>query len=225
MSPLHRYSVAKSRWRTAHEAELATLEDQESVTRHLYMRKSSWANLIISLKGFIDFCSSTRVLDIGGGSTSVFLGLRQGKKYVVDPNLDHFFQRYPFARELPEYKDVNFISLPIEEAVFDKAFDVIFSINALDHMANLRAVVSKLDELLAPSGTLVLVVDCYADQLVARIIRFFDVDPPHPHHLVAGDIQRLFTGYGLLKRDDSIYHIIDAVPSGGDARDTSISFD
>ena len=207
--------VSKKRWLAAQEQEKKGIESAEDIREWLRIRRHSWGNLLDSLKGDIALDSSKRILDIGGGPTSIFLALREGEKYVVEPNAERLLKLHPFMREVEEYRDVNFISTPIEEADFDKQFDLIFIINVLDHVGTLKLVVDKIDELLAPSGMLIVVVDCYADRAVRRIISFFDVDLPHPHHFVADDIMRLFSNYKLKKQDNKVFGLINELPFKG----------
>jgi len=197
--------VSKKRWLLAQEQERKGIESAEDMREWLRVRRYTWARLLDALKGEISFDSSKRILELGGGPTSIFLALREGGKYMVDPNCELLFRLHPFMREVEEYKDVNFIASPIEEAALDKQFDLIFSINALDHVGELKPVIDKIDELLA--GTLVIIVDCYADRVVRDVISFFDVDLPHPHHFVAEDIIKLFSSYRLIKQDNRIYNI------------------
>lgn len=199
--------VSKSRWLVAHEQEKKGLGNAEDMKEWLRVRRHTWSILLDLLKVEIAFDSSRRILDIGSGPTSIFLALKEGERCAVDPDFEFLFRLHPFMREVEQYKDVNFISNPIEEVTLDKKFDLIFMINALDHVGALKPVIDKMDELLAPSGTLVLIVDCYADRAVRDVISFFDVDLPHPHHFVAEDIIRLFLSYRLKKQDNNLSEI------------------
>jgi len=211
--------VPKKRWLAAQEQEKRADERAQDIKTRISERRHTWAKLLELLKDDVTFDNSKRTLDVGCGPTSIFLALRQGTKYAVDPTLEHLFQLHPFVREVEEYRDVNFISSSIEEVNLDKQFDMIFMINVLDHVAELKPVIDKVDELLAPSGILILPVDCYADGLVRSIQRFFDADLPHPHHFVAEDVIALFPSYKLVKYDRSAFEIFpDCVSSvqGGD---------
>lgn len=199
--------VPKKRWLAAQEQERRVIESAEDIKTRISERRRTWANLLELLKDDVTFDNSKRVLDVGCGATSIFLALRQGTKYAVDPTLEHLFQLHPFVREVEEYKDVNFISSSIEEANLDKQFDMIFMINVLDHVGTLKPVIDKVDELLAASGILILPVDCYADRIVRSIQRFFDADLPHPHHFVAEDVIALLPSYKLVKYDSRAFEI------------------
>lgn len=199
--------VSKKRWLAAQEQERRVIESAEDIKTRISERRRTWAKLLELLKDDVTFDNSKRVLDVGCGATSIFLALRQGTKYAVDPNLERLFQLHPFVREVEEYKDVNFVSSPIEGVTFDKQFDLIFMINVLDHVAELKPVIDKIDELLVASGILILPVDCYADRIVRSIQRFFDADLPHPHHFVAEDVIALLPSYKLVKYDSRAFEI------------------
>lgn len=217
-----RSEVSRSRWLIAQEQERKSQESTEDMKEWLHMRRLTWPRLLDSLKGDITFGNSKRILDIGSGPTSIFLALREGERYAVEPTWERLFQLHPFIKEVEEYKGVNFISCLIEEAVFDKQFDLIFMINVLDHVGELKPVVDKIDELLAPSGNLVVSVDCYADTTIKNIISFFDVDLPHLHHFVAEDIIRLFSSYKLIKQDNKIWQVFSKPPFRGQSGEIPI---
>lgn len=147
---MYRDKVSNSRWHVAQEQETRGVENTEEIKEWIRVRRQTWTSLLDSLQGDLTPDNSKTILDIGGGPTSIFLALRKGERYLVDPNLKHLFQSQPFIREVEEYKDVHFISSPIEEAAFDRQFDLIFMINVADHVGALRPVVDKIDELLAP---------------------------------------------------------------------------
>ena len=214
--------VPKARWLAAQEQEKKGIEDAEDMKEWLRVRRHTWRNLLELLKGEITFDSSKRTLDIGGGPTCIFLALRNGEKYAVDPNFERLFNLHPFMREIEEYKDVNFISSPMEEAALDKQFDLIFMINMLDHVNTPKSAIDKVNELLAPSGILILIVDCYADRAVRNIMGFFDIDLPHPHHFVADDIIRLFPDYKLNKQDNKVSKIFTDCTFRGKGREIPI---
>ena len=220
--PDKKTEITEKRWLAAHKIESAGLESAEDITEFLHLRRYTWAKLIDLLKDEIAFDNLKRVLDIGCGPTSIFLALREAEKYVVDPTLDHLFKLHTFVREVEEYSDVNFVSSIIEETTFDRQFDLIFTINALDHVGSLKPVIDKIEELLAPSGFLVVIVDCYADRTIRNIMRFFDVDIPHPHHFIADDITTIFSTYTLKKQENNILELFQESPFKGKKKEIKI---
>jgi hypothetical protein len=202
----------EERWLLAQHQEGKYVANADNIREWVRVRTYTWAELIERLKKEILFTPSTKTLDIGAGPTSVFLTLKEGKRYAVDPLYKNMFDILPFLKDIEQYKDVRFVPVSLEQATFDTQFDVIFTINMLDHVGNLSSCVTKINELLAPSAFLVVVVDCYGDSMSAKIMRFFDIDLPHPHHFMTQDIIDLFECYTLVKKDLKIFQINDSCP-------------
>jgi SAM-dependent methyltransferase len=199
----------KKRWLAAQELEKRGIENADDMEEWIQIRRKTWSDLVYLLKDDITIDDSTRILDIGCGPTSVFLGLRKGQKYAADPNLKLHFELHPWIKDVEEYKDVSFIPENCEEINTDQKFDLIFTINMLDHINEVKPFIAKIGELLSPSGNIVVLVDCYADAMVSKIMTFFDVDLPHPHHFITQDIIKMFSGYKLQKQDDKVFRIFE----------------
>ena len=207
-------TTSNERWLVALEVEKTWNRKREDIEARISERRQTWTKLLDSLNGEITFDSSMRILDIGAETTSIFLALRDGEKYAVDPLFAYLFDLHPFLKEIEEYKDVTFINSPVETMPPDSSFDIIFSLAAFDHIGKLGHLVDKIDELLTPSGYLVIMVDCHADPIVRNIMNFFDVELYHPHHFITEDIIRLLPSY-KLKNQKQIFEIYDDCPSTG----------
>lgn len=193
--------VSRTRWLIGLEKEKRYNAKKEELEERIVERRCTWARLLDLLKREVTFDDSKRILDIGSEATSIFLALREGKKYAVDPLIDYLFELHPFLEEMEEYKDVNFISSPFEDVAIDEGFDIIFMLASINHVGNLKPFIDNIDKLLLPSGILIAVVECYDDRAVRNIMSFFDVYLHHPHHFVAEDIMRLFSSYRLVRRE------------------------
>jgi SAM-dependent methyltransferase len=204
--------ATRTRWLIGQEKEKGYNAKREDLEERIVDRRITWARLLDLLKDEVTFDNSKRILDIGAEATSIFLILREGKKYAVDPLFDYLFQMHPFLREIEEYKDVNFISSPLEDMVSDKGFDIIFTLASINHIDKVKPFISKIDELLLPSGILVAVVECYPDRITRNIMSFFDPNLFHPNHYTTEDIMRLFSSYRLIKREQ-IEEIYTNIPS------------
>ena len=171
--------VSKARWLAALEKEREYNREREDIELRLGERRVIWSRLLDLLKGEITFDNSKRILDIGAEATSIFLALREGERYAVDPLFDYLFDLHPFLKEVEEYKDVNFICSPIEDMTSDKSFDIIFMLASLDNMSKVEPIIDKIYELLEPSGLLVIPYACNdsfckvgrisLDELLARL--------------------------------------------------------
>ena len=199
-----------NRWIVAQERErfVADSESQSHVRKLINLRRSTWSHLL--LRAGADANTPLRALDIGCGPTSIFLALYAGEEIAVDPLMKSYFDAHPFLSEVMEYARVKFISGTLEGSSLTGSFDIITSINSLDHVQNPKTVTSRISELLSTGGRLILVVDCYYSNLIRTIMRLFDVDVPHPHHFVRQDIEGLFTDLVLVKEDLQVFQIFDS---------------
>lgn len=198
-------SRSRTRWLEAQELEAAE-ESTGDIREWVRVRTKTWTQLLDSLDAQGLLKKKDRVLDVGGKATTIFLALSGGHRYAVDPVYKDLLEQHPFLRELEQYQGVAFVALPVEE-LDEEPFDLIFCINMLDHVRDYELVASKLVQLLSPGGVLVLIVDCYADKVVRDVIRWFDVDVPHPHHFVIEDILRVFPGLRVRGQDMTIFRL------------------
>lgn len=217
-----RDKVSKDRWLLANEQERKGVGNAEDMKEWLRVRRYTWPNLISYLRGYVTFDGKSKILEIGGGPTSIFLAIGEGERYMVDPNWSTILQANPFMGDVVEYGGVTFISSAIEDVAIDKKFNLIFTINTLDHVADLEPTVNKINELLEPAGYLIVIVDCYADSAVRNIMSFFDIDLPHPHHFLTTDVLRLFSSYEFIKQDDRINELINGCSFRGQKKEIAI---
>ena len=215
-------SVSRERWLAAQEQEKSGVASAEDLREWLRVRRQTWVSLVKRLKDDLSIDDTTAILDIGSGPTSVFLGFRVGRKYAVDPIYRYLFELHPFMKKVPEYRDVKFMASSLEEVDLAMQFNVIFMVNVLDHVGDMKPIVQKTGELLADGGTLVVLVDCYADRLVRNLVALFDGDVPHPHHLLAEDVVRLFSEYKLMEHDSRIFELVNEPPFKGQRTDIEI---
>ncbi len=198
-------SRSRTRWLEAQNLEAVT-ESADDIREWVRVRTDTWARLVHYLDQRSLVKKRRRILDVGGKATTIFLALPGSHRYAVDPVYGHLFEQHPFLGDLEQYRGVTFVALPVEELV-EEPFDLIFCINALDHVSEVDVVASRLKQLLAPGGVFVLIVDCYADKAVRDLVRWFDVDVPHPHHFVVEDIPRIFRGLRLRGQDNLIFKL------------------
>jgi SAM-dependent methyltransferase len=167
----------------------------------LAIKRLYWRRLLDVLPaGTADVGPQTRVLDAGCGGASILLALERGARTGVDPLMTFYLEKFPFLRESP----IRWIEGVVEEFDPGELFDLVFSINMLDHTREPRRVADNLARLLAPGGRLVCAVNVHLTRFwrayYARFHRF--VDPPHPHHIHRDDVEGYFPALPLMHRQD-----------------------
>jgi SAM-dependent methyltransferase len=169
----------------------------------------------------VEIRPSTRVLDMGCGASGILLALDQGIRTGIDPLMDHYRRIYPFLDGYP----IMWQARTAEAYQPKERFDVVFSINSLDHMQDPRAAADSIVALLAPGGCVVLLVNAHRSRRVRGYFAWCYpfVDPPHPHQFHEDDVPRLFPSLNEIHREDVDHHWLAverafALSSGGGRR-------
>ncbi len=198
-------AVTAERWAIAQSAEGRALEDAAAVQEWIAIRRKTWRDVLRCVEDRLEIRRESRILEIGGGATTFFLALHEGRRTAVDTVYRHLFELYPELRDLPEYREVEFVSSRLEDLPPDRTFDLLILINMLDHVQEPRAFARQVERLVAKNGKILILVDTYADPIVRGVVRDSDVDIPHPHHFLHEDVLALFPGYDLIVHDPRIW--------------------
>ena len=192
--------VTAEEWARVQEIE-RRYHEQKDPAQILAINMAYWERILGALPAAgVVIAPATRVLDVGCGGAGILLGVKDGIKTGVDPLMAYYLEKFPFLKEAP----VRWVAGTAEEFAADERFDVVFSVNALDHVFDPRRSALNLERLLAPGGKLVLV-------LTVHLTRFFRgyfarlypwVDPPHPHQIHRDDVAGYFPGLTLTHLSD-----------------------
>lgn len=144
--------------------------------------------------------SDSRVLDMGCGGTSLLLALEQGRLTGVDPLMDFYLDKFPSLAGAP----VTWLSGTAEAFRSPAPFDVVFLINALDHVRSPARAALNLSRLVAPGGHLVLVLNAHTTRVARGYFALFHhlIDPPHPHQIHRDDVPAWFPELRLVAQQD-----------------------
>lgn len=146
------------------------------------------------------FFDAKRVLDVGCGPRGSLEWATQAARRV---GLDPLVERY---RELGiERHAMEYVAAPAERMPFgDASFDVVASLNSLDHVDDVAAAVAEITRVAAPGATWLLTVEVGHEPT-----------PTEPHSL-AWDVAESFAGWDVawsarngLRADHDIYASID----------------
>ncbi|MCC6411696.1 MAG: class I SAM-dependent methyltransferase [Saprospiraceae bacterium] len=119
------------------------------------------------------------VLDAGCGPAGIFTVLKKNVVWAVDPLLDYYDTNLEHFRK-SDYPWVRFEAASMESLDKEDFFDVVFCLNAVNHVADWTAAMAALVRVLKPGGTLVLSVDVHRHGLLKTLFRLFPGDVLHP---------------------------------------------
>lgn len=189
--------MKRERWAEIQEGEFAYHAAKDE-TKVLDNNLPYWRSLVETLPDELTFDDETRVLDIGCGGCGILLALDRGKLVGVDPLMERYLEKFPF---LSQRSDIRWVTGTAEE-VAEEPFDVIFSINAFDHVYDPVLAASRITQMLEPGGHLVLTMNCHNTRLFrsyySRLYRV--IDHHHPFQFTPDDVQALFGELELVEK-------------------------
>jgi 2-polyprenyl-6-hydroxyphenyl methylase/3-demethylubiquinone-9 3-methyltransferase len=175
------------RWRIAQAAEeqwwRRYLRKQDPVV-YLHNKRTYWQQLLKRLE--LQLSPNDHILDAGCGPAGIFIALPEHRVDALDPLLEHYM--YALSHFNPaDYAYVRFWVMPLETFTRSDTYNIIFCMNAINHVADLQRSLHNLVAALRPGGRLVLTVDVHRYAILKGIFRCIPGDILHPHQHGAAD--------------------------------------
>lgn len=148
------------------------------------------------------FAGNARILELGSGPVGILGFLPGERKVAVDP-LNPFYDK---NEHLARFRnpDVEYLAASGEEVPLEsQTFDLCIIENCIDHVRDVRGVMTEIHRLLRPDGILYITVNArsrlgyYVHRLLARLA----LDPGHPHTFTKARFLDLLATHGFETLD------------------------
>ncbi|WP_170254622.1 class I SAM-dependent methyltransferase [Phaeodactylibacter luteus] len=199
--------LANLRWRAAQAAEILWWRQylkRKPPEAYLAQKKAYWERLL-SEQG-MGAPEGAEVLDAGCGPAGVFMVLGGAKVTALDPLLDRYAALPHFAEA--DYPGVAFRQQALEALNEEARYDLIYCLNAINHVKSLDRSLASLYRSLKPGGTCWLSTDAHHFPWLQPVFAALPGDILHPHQFTQEQyLRRLLRagfaikGQRLLKRD------------------------
>lgn len=186
------------RWKAAQWAERSWWKNYlkgRDVREYLSWKKTYWQNLLEQCTPWFRVNGSHRVLDAGCGPAGIFLLFPEGPATAFDPLIDSYEQDLPHFRK-SWYPGVEFIRAGLENFRSEKRFDVIFCMNAINHVQDLPGSYDNLLAHAAPGAWVVITIDAHNHAFFKHLFRLLPGDILHPHQYDLAEYKRMMTDRG-----------------------------
>jgi SAM-dependent methyltransferase len=184
------------RWDIATKHELSTWNTQKELftsKSYLDSKKRYWDGIINGLPFKIQ--KNMQILEVGCGPMGITLVLKAGRIFGLDPLINEFRKNFKIP---PYYK---YIPKKIEDYKTDEKFDVIFAMQVLDHVDDIKKTAKVTESLLKECGFLVVEMRCSNHTPIKHYFNIFGrfIDPNHPHHPKKIDVIKLFSKLKIVE--------------------------
>jgi 2-polyprenyl-3-methyl-5-hydroxy-6-metoxy-1,4-benzoquinol methylase len=189
------------RWRIAQYAERRWWKNylkKKSVPEYLAWKKKYWQDLLSKCSPELEIPSNASILDAGCGPAGIFIAMPNDvSTSAFDPLLDNYETDLPhFKKEM--YPSVQFITSDIENFSSEKKYDIIFCMNAINHVQDIEKAYSVLCDALAPKGKMIITIDAHNHEFLKKIFKALPGDILHPHQYNLQEYENFLTQRGLV---------------------------
>lgn len=171
------------RWRLAQFFELWWWKNylrNKNAADYTAWKTAYWRNLLEPHLSLLHILPNTTIADFGCGPAGVFLFFVKQKITAIDPLLYQYEKSIPhFAKE--NHPNVTFVESTIEDYRAIEKYDVIFCMNAINHVQNIEKSYDVLCRHLKPNGNLVMSIDAHNFSFFKTLFRLIPGDILHPH--------------------------------------------
>ena len=182
-----------SRWQVAQFFEIRWWKNYlkgKDVESYLSWKKSYWKDFLSKINKSVKIEESSKILDAGCGPAGVFIELQNYDVTAIDPLLDQYKDKLNhFKKE--KYPNTKFETVALERYENENFFDLIFCINAINHVSDLAKAFKQLYNSAKIGGTIVVSIDAHNYSIFKHIYRLQPADILHPHQFDLKEYQEM----------------------------------
>lgn len=197
------------KWGVAQRAELRWWQNYlkgKEPESYLAWKKTYWKNILDAIAPVCTLRDGMHILDAGCGPAGIFIYAENCNVDAVDPLLDQYEKELPhFDKNL--YTNVHFFCMPLESFHSDTPYDIVFCMNAINHVSDIAASYDILCRAVKPGGFLVISIDAHNFHFFRFIFRMIPGDILHPHQYDLREYENFLTQRSMqLKQTVHVKH-------------------
>jgi 2-polyprenyl-6-hydroxyphenyl methylase/3-demethylubiquinone-9 3-methyltransferase len=209
--------AGKWRWQAAQFAERKWWQNylkKKNVINYLVWKKKYWQSLWEICLPYVSFQENTKILDAGCGPAGMYMLFPNHQISAFDPLLDAYEVDLPhFKRNM--YPNVIFQNIGLEDFNNKETFDIIFCMNAINHVKNIESSYDTLVKCAHKSSSIIVTIDAHNSNFLKNIFKLLPGDILHPHQFNLKEYENMLTFRGckishiqLLKKEFFFSHYI-----------------
>lgn len=183
------------RWKVAQFAELEWWKNylkEKEVTDYTKYKIAYWEGVLKECSPELSLNDNISILDAGCGPAGIFMVCTKQQVVAIDPLLNEYEKNIPHYRK-EAYPNVTFVNSSIEDFSSEIQFDIVFCMNAINHVNNIDDAYEVLCNLVKPGGKLVITIDAHNYPIFKSIFKLLPGDILHPHQFDIDDYKMFLT--------------------------------
>ncbi|MBP6455183.1 MAG: class I SAM-dependent methyltransferase [Chitinophagaceae bacterium] len=175
--------AAKLRWKIAQWAERKWWQiylKNKKTSDYATWKIDYWTNFLEQCKPEISIQENHQILDAGCGPAGLFIALPNHQVTALDPLLDSYEKDLPHFKK-SNYPNTTFITSSLEDFDLKNKFDVIFCLNAINHVSDISLAFDKLFQSTKPGAKMAISIDAHKKTFLKKIFQALPGDVLHPH--------------------------------------------
>ncbi len=188
------------KWNIAQKAELRWWQGylrKKEVADYKAWKRSYWSDVLEKIAPYCKVEPGMSILDAGCGPAGMFIALPDCAVDAMDPLLDNYEAALPHFNK-SDYPNVRFFHSPLEMFTPDKTYDIVFCMNAINHVSDIALSYDRLAAWVKPGGKLVVSIDAHNHAFFRHLFRMIPGDILHPHQYNLTEYEQFLTQRGLL---------------------------
>ncbi|MES2416663.1 MAG: class I SAM-dependent methyltransferase [Bacteroidota bacterium] len=205
------------RWRVAQYFEAQWWRNylkNKDVDSYLTWKKKYWAGVLQQIETNVKPAEGMKILDAGCGPAGIFIALQPHEVTAIDPLLAQYAQDLTHFNPAM-YPYVEFETIALENFERNGIFDLVFCLNAINHVSDLKTAFLQLYNSTKKGGKLIVSIDAHNYRLFKQLFRLQPADILHPHQYDLKEYGEMLTNLGctivqtvLLKREFLFNHYL-----------------
>lgn len=171
------------RWIWAQKLELAWWKHylrSKPIDEYLAWKKNYWHHVFDLLKPQLCLYPTTKILDAGCGPAGVFIAVDTRYITAIDPLIDSYNDTLLHFKKTM-YPHVRFSSKTLEDFNESNSYDVVFCMNAINHVKNIKQAMQNTINAAKPGGIIIIGIDAHNFKWAKFLFRLLPGDVLHPH--------------------------------------------
>ena len=158
-------------------------------------KKQYWQNLLAQVADVLPTATAHTIADLGCGPAGIFTIFEDKKVTALDPLLDTYEATLPFFRK-NDFPYTTFIRQRLEDYQPAEKHNIIFCMNAINHVADIDVAYDRLIGAAIERGYVVVSIDAHNHAFFKTLFRLIPGDILHPHQYDLQEYCQFMTSRG-----------------------------